>query len=175
VNDSNSNFHYYLPFNNSINFDYFLKLEEIELLKNIVKNVPKLNEVIRKRFLIAADHDLNNKVKVVELVSIMESLLCGNEKNELRFRFALFSSFIINKFRKTTSFQEMKYFYDLRSELVHTGNSKKFTNQSLFRINFLSRELIKQYLLENFSPSKIEDWIFRDLGISEEKNKITKT
>lgn len=108
-------------------------------------------KILLERFSTITNTDISDKIRFIEAVGIIESIVCMNENNELRFRVSLYTSFII----ENISFDEVKYLYDIRSQLVHTGKSRNFNDNELKKVILVAKQILIKYLLEDISGKKI--------------------
>lgn len=129
-----------------------IDIAKVDKLLNKLYNSKDVKiDLLKHRFSLISNVDLDKKLRFVEAVSIIESIVCGNEKNELRFRFSLFSHFLIDY----ADFNEFKKIYDIRSQLVHTGRSKLFSNQLLERIVRISKDILLEYIQNDVDGDEI--------------------
>jgi len=101
-----------------------------------------------QRFNSLVDTHSNIRNSFIDCITILESLFLDNATDELRFRFSLIISFILNnKLKIKVNLNKVKKFYDIRSILVHSGYSKDFKNETFYECLHYTRELLKWYLL----------------------------
>jgi hypothetical protein len=126
-------------------------LMEIRVINdNILVKQSDKNEIIKNRFLFIKTND-NQKVNFVELVGLLESILLGNDSNELNYRFSLYLCFLF----KNTEFKTYSEYYDIRSKLTHTGTSKKYNNEKYENLLQLTIEVVKLYFAEDINSDII--------------------
>ena len=131
-------------------------IEELIRIFNLVHNTQNKNsKLLRTRLNICIDCDQNNFLCFIESVSIIESIICGNDNGELSFRFSLFSSFLLKKHGFDISSNEMKKFYNIRSTLVHTGENKGYSEDKLIDILNYAKIIYLEYLENDISGDKI--------------------
>mgnify|MGYP001791269413 CR=1 FL=1 len=157
----------------------FIKIAKAGLLRI---NVSELEEI--EKLFLAIKSISNKKVKLnlerfingpnlyyhsyINLVGILESLLIGNDNGELKFRLALYVNHILKNTIKSDieiDFATAKKLYDIRSSLVHTGVSKKFSKELYLLLRDITREIlvwniynpnyeVENDFLETLFPSK---------------------
>lgn len=118
----------------------------IEAYKLIHNTQRQKKEILNARLNLCIDYEQNDFIRFIESVSIIESILCGNDNGELSFRFSLFSSYILKKNEISISSNEMKRFYNIRSKLVHTGKDKDYTVDKLKEILSYTKIIYSEYL-----------------------------
>lgn len=125
----------YYPLNFVQRYNYKIKTKDREEIKTLYSLIlqfdNKKNDIIKGRLKICFDYSQNKKIRFIECVSVIESILCGNDSGELRFRFSLFATFMLKKLSIDVSHKDISIFYDIRSKLVHTGEAKKYNNELL--------------------------------------------
>jgi len=166
--DKSQSNYFFKPFN--INQKTFfstsniLKLQEYEII-NVIKNyniiTKSKNDILKKRLNICLDTEQDKHIRFIEAVSIMESILCGNDSSELNFRFSLYGSFILKKHCINISSKDMKEFYTIRSKLVHTGNKKGYTDDKLYLALEYTKIIYFEYLNNNITGKSILEDIER--------------
>lgn len=124
--------------------DFKYLIETYKLIHNNTQRQKK--EILNARLNLCIDYEQNDFIRFIESVSIIESILCGNDTGELSFRFSLFSSYILKKNQISISSNEMKKFYNIRSKLVHTGKDKDYTVEKLKKILFYTKTIYSEYL-----------------------------
>jgi hypothetical protein len=122
-------------------------IEAIEKLYKIVKtSLTEKSKLLLERFNNAIASTTSKINTYIEFVSMIESIMVG-EPYELRFRFALFSTFILITFCSfPIKYKELLDIYDLRSKLIHTGKSEKFSDIKLERLADITIRIIRWYL-----------------------------
>jgi len=81
----------------------------------------------------------------INLVGILESLLTGDDRDTLTFRFALYLNHILKNTLKSDLEIDMtkaKRLYGVRSDLVHSGKSKKFTKEDYLLLRNITQEVL---------------------------------
>jgi hypothetical protein len=132
----------------------FLKLKEIKN-KKVLLNIERLK------------YDANNfHHSFINLVGILESLLTNNDTGELKFRFSLYVNHLLkNSMNSDISidFPTAKKLYDIRSSLVHKGESKKYSIESHLLLKDITREILVWHIInENYSVEKdFLDYLFK--------------
>jgi len=138
--------------------DLYYKIAELE-------SEPKIG-LILERYNYTIGGNITEKNLFVELVSILESLYLDNDTNQLSFRFSLIISYILNNPTKTKfNFDWSKKIYDTRSELIHSGKSKKYNDELYNSLKENTGKLIIWYLKNNKNYKEIERKIFNILNI----------
>lgn len=159
--ESQTNY-FFRPFN--INQETFFSTSNILKLKNneinnVIKNYTVISksedDVLKKRLNICLDTEQDKHIRFIEAVSIMESILCGNDSGELSFRFSLYGSFILKKHCISISSKDIKDFYDIRSRLVHTGNKKGYTDEKLCLALEYTKIIYFEYLHNDITGKSI--------------------
>lgn len=148
---------------------YTIYLKEFNQIKNIFSLI-KQNEVfslIFDRFNNALSKETNKKNSFIDLVTILESLfLKNNDKQELAFRFSLYTSFILkNKLKSKASFEEMKNIYSVRSQLVHSGKSKNYSKELLNK----TKKYTKILLLWTLKNPSLQEKDYKNMVLSDLK------
>ncbi|NAY91403.1 hypothetical protein GTQ34_05675 [Muricauda sp. JGD-17] len=134
----------------------FIKVSKAGLLKI---NVSELKEI--ENLFLEIRSISNKKIKLnlerfinapntyhhsyINLVGILESLLTGNDNGELKFRFALYMNHTLKNAIKSEieiDFITAKKLYDIRSSLVHSGVSKKFSKELYLLLRDITREIL---------------------------------
>lgn len=137
-----------------------LKLQENEI-DNISKNYTIIsksqNDILKKRLNICLDTEQDKHIKFIEAVSIMESILCGNDSGELGFKFSLFGSFVLKKNNINISSQDLKDFYVARSHLVHSGKKDRYTDEKLDLALKYTKIIYFEYLYNQITEKSILD------------------
>lgn len=124
------------------------ELRKIDKIYEIIKKNKRSNlELAFERFNNAISDKTDNKNAFIDFVTILESLFLKNTKQEVRFRFSLYVSYLLcNKIKIKETFREIQYIYDARSELVHSGKSKNYNNERFLKIKEYTRLLLLWYL-----------------------------
>jgi len=119
------------------------ELEEIDqLFKALKKLEDKKVKLNLERFKESPKHYHHS---FINLVGILESLLTGNNSGELKYRFSLNTNYVLKKAINSSSeidFNTIKQLYDIRSSLVHTGESKKFTKDKYLLLRQITQEIL---------------------------------
>src|SRR5690606_29790918 len=119
------------------------ELEKIEELYLALKKIKQKKVILNlERFKQSPEHYYHS---FINLVGILESLLTGNNNGELKYRFALNTNFLLKKAIKSevkVDFNTLKKLYDIRSALVHTGESKKFTKDYYLLLRQITQEIL---------------------------------
>ena len=139
----------------------------ISLYKKITKIEDKNLELSLRRFNDATSESGYKPNAFLDFITILESLFLQDMYQELRFRFSLYISYILNnKIGIKITFSEIKKIYDTRSELLHSGKSRNY-NQDLFTLTEnLTRELVKWYINNYWKNKKAPfELMLKDLGI----------
>ncbi len=161
-NDKSQSNYFFKPFNINqktfLNTSNILKLQEHEII-NVVENYTIIsksrNDILKKRLNICLDLEQDNHIRFIEAVSIMESILCGNDSGELSFRFSLYASFILKKHCINISSKDIKDFYNIRSKLVHTGDKKGYTDDKLVLALEYTKIIYFEYLTNEITGKSI--------------------
>jgi hypothetical protein len=124
----------------------FLELKEIKN-KKILLNIERLK------------YDADNlHHSFINLVGILESLLTNNDTGELKFRFALYVNHILRNTINSEikiDFPTAKKLYDIRSSLVHKGESKKYSIELYLLLKDITREILVWHIRnENYNVEK---------------------
>ncbi|WP_072305078.1 HEPN domain-containing protein [Cellulophaga fucicola] len=124
----------------------FLKLKKIEN-KKILLNIERLK------------YDADNlHHSFINLVGILESLLTNNDTGELKFRFSLYVNHILRNSINSDikiDFPTAKKLYDVRSSLVHKGESKKYSIELYLLLKDITREILVWHIEnENYNVEK---------------------
>ena len=87
----------------------------------------------------------NESLSFVTLIISLETLL-NKSAQELRYRISRNAAVLLGEDQEDSKkiFTEIKGLYDIRSEIVHSGKSKKFTKRDLLRLRHYVRESIKK-------------------------------
>jgi len=148
---------------------YRIKEKEINdvysIYKRLTESTSEKTKLIIERFnnAIASTTSLQNCF--VELTSILESILV-NESFELRFRFSLYGAFILSQIGESKfSVKELQKIYDIRSQLIHTGKSTKYTEGELDSLREISIKLIKWYIFNDDKKNYVKELVYEKLGI----------
>ncbi len=133
---------------------YAISTKEFWRIKKIVTliNNNKSLHLAFERFNNALSNKTNEKNSFIDFVTILESIFLENSGNqELSFRFSLYTSYILkNKLKTATSFKEMQEIYTVRSKLVHSGTSNKYSKELYEKTKKYTR-LLLLWTLENSS------------------------
>jgi len=164
--------YYFRPFN--ISYEKRLKLTKNDIVRlnkllDVIKFEEGKSKIIYDRLKICLNIDLSKQVRFIEAVGVIESIILGNPKDELIFRFSLYSSYILNKYKIITSFTEMKNIYDIRSGLVHKGGCTKFNNEIFAKVIRYLKTIVILFYWENISNDSIKEDICKKLKINDEK------
>jgi hypothetical protein len=151
---------------------YTINNSEIHNVKNIYASLNILKReksdqfiMLQERFNNAISRITNPKNAFIDFISILEGIFIRNEKDELRFRFSLIVSFLLNnRLNIPASFNKIREFYDIRSSLSHGSTSKHYTEEKLIELYDYTRELIKWYL-SNFRDEYVFQLILNKLEI----------
>ncbi|PSB28172.1 hypothetical protein [Stenomitos frigidus] len=168
--------HFYPPFNFTFELPCKLSNHDLsksqELFSRLMKNKQDHGlEILLKRLLRCCDIDQSREIRMIDAVSIIESIVCGNHKTEMTFRFSLNSSFLLNKAGVQVPFSEMKVFYDTRSNLAHGGHDKKLASDSIKWTEAIDKILnymkvvLKEYIDHDVDGKKIEKELLSKLNI----------
>ena len=111
----------------TINIKNFRRIKKIHSQIKQKKNLA----IFFERFNNALSRNTNEINSFIDFVTILESLFLNSSSvQEISFRFSLYTSFILkNKLKEPVTFKEMKNIYDVRSQLVHNGKSKKYSKE----------------------------------------------
>ena len=95
--------------------------------------------------------------------------MTGNDNGELKFRFALYLNHILKNTIKSEieiDLTTAKKLYDIRSSLVHSGKSKKFTKELYLLLRNITQEIIVWHVYSpNYSVEKnILEKLFEPTG-----------
>lgn len=153
---------------------YSFKMKELKSIAKIYrqlldfrKDKKEKYEIIFDRYINAMSRQTNEKNAFVDFVGILESLIMGNNQNEITYRFSLITSYILSKQIKKTgiTFTKMKEMYDIRSKLTHEGKSKKYSKEKLLEIYEYARLFLRWYIGNH--DKNLEEIIHTKLGITE--------
>ncbi|MGQ7870352.1 hypothetical protein [Sunxiuqinia sp. sy24] len=146
-----------------------LNVSEIPSILALFKKIEKLNsskfDLICERYDNAISNLSTTKIGYVELVGVLESILLQNNKDELRFRFSLYLTNILNSLGYNLTFKEAQEIYDTRSKLVHVGNKNDFKDDDFFALMNITRLIIKWYISNNLNDSMAKELLFEKLKI----------
>ncbi len=132
--------------------DFLIQKKDLPNIKLIFQKVKDNDNDIRvERFIRNQDNAINDKIRFIEAISIIESIIVWNTNSEISFRFALYLSYLFKKL----DFKKAKKFYNIRSRLTHEWESQDFNKQMLKEILDISREIIQKYLLDDLSHENI--------------------
>ena len=173
--------YYYYPLNKLPPQNYkIMDSEHDELIKiyHEIVNSPNnsKHETIKARLKIVFDRSQKMSIRFIEAVSIIESIITGNEQGELTFRFSLYSSYLLsNKLGVDVSRNYMNKIYGFRSGLTHTGEWKKNdlrklgkSEKEIFEDLLRYTKLVyREYIRSEISGNKIIDEIEKKLNIKE--------
>ena len=143
----------------------------VEELFEIEKLFLKLKELRDKKILLNIErlrYDAENlHHSFINLVGILESLLINNDTGELKFRFSLYVNHILKNSIKSEisiDFLTTKKLYDVRSSLVHKGESKKYSVELYILLKDITREILVWYINnENYNIEKeFLDFLFNN-------------
>lgn len=136
---------------------FTIHTKEFEKIRKIVKLINKNTnlKLAFERFNNAISTKTNEENSFIDFVTILESIFLNNPgKHELSFTFSLYTSFILkNKLKINATFKEMKDIYTVRSQLVHSGKSKKYSKDLYNKTKKYTRCL----LLWSLKNSSIND------------------
>jgi len=120
-----------------------------------------------ERYMYAIHSDMTLGNIFIEIVSITESIILDDNINEVSFRFALISSYILsNKCDVKVSFEEMKSIYTTRSNLVHSGKTSKNINEYFQNSNKYLATLLLWFLKQGaYSEKEILKEIYKTFNI----------
>jgi len=131
-----------------------IEVNEISEIENLYQALKKLKD---KKLDLNLDRFKENPKHYyhafINLVGILESLLTGNNNGELKYRFALNTTYLLKKVIKSEieiDFNEIKKIYDIRSSLVHTGESKKFSKDHYLLLRKITQEILVWFV---YNPS----------------------
>jgi len=153
------------------NYDFILRIKQEEIpdilaIYRLIENSKnQKTKLMLERFnnAIASTTSLVNTF--VELVSIIESILVS-EPYELRFRLSLYSTYILNnEFSYNITVKEMQSFYDIRSKLLHTGDSSKFSKDCLLQLVEITILMIRWHLKSGEKEGYAKKLIYNKLEI----------
>ena len=151
---------------------YRLEKDDITEIEQIHKKITGLKNkkywLLIERFNNAISNESSFKNAFVDLAGILESILLQNNKNELRFRFSLHLSNLLNLLGSSITFKKAQTIYDIRSKLVHTGDAKGFNEALFFELLNYTRIIIKWYLENNLDDSKAQEILFEKLELKYE-------
>ena len=138
------------------------EIEEIEKLFKALKNLDdKKVKLNLERFKESPKHYYHS---FINLVGILESLLTGNNNGELKYRFSLNTNYVLKKAINSKSkidFNTIKKLYDIRSFLVHTGESKNFNKEKYLLLRQITQEILIWFV---YHPDyDVEEEIMKDL------------
>ena len=117
-----SSFYFFYPFNRSrMTNEYDFNLDEHFLMSEKffyeLKKVAIAEEDFRN-FLQIFDTSVDNEMRLFLAVTKMEYLLLKSD-SELKFRFSLFSYYLLNKLGQQVCFEKMVEIYNKRSKIAH--------------------------------------------------------
>jgi hypothetical protein len=149
---------------------YRIKTSELEDVKKIYFRLKQSSSIRTKqllqRFNNAISVNLSLENSFVELVSIIESVIV-EEIFELKFRFSLYSAFILNnKCNYPITFKKIQEIYDVRSQLVHTGSSKKFNIDLLNQVSEITIRILNWFLSNDNGGNQVLKIIMNELKLS---------
>jgi len=149
-----------------------LNYSDIDNLKLIYSKIDLNNktaiDIIERYNLATSNIAIPLENRFVDLTIILEMLYGPKDnRNELQFRVSLLIAKLFkNKFNGSTKdyFDEMIKIYGTRSDIVHTGGSKKLTKERLINLIDIARESILLYLKDEstFSKENLESLYLND-------------
>jgi hypothetical protein len=130
--------------------------------------------LISERFNNAIGYRTDQKNSFIDFVTILEAIFLNNAFQELSFRFALYTSFILsNKLGEKVDFNDMKKIYTTRSELVHSGKSKNYNNGTYEKTKQYTRKLLLWYIKKKAKTNMaIDEMILKELKIQKPNNSM---
>ena len=129
-------------------------IKKIKILYDIIKSLHEnskddLYKVVIERYQSALYVNTAFPNRFTDLVTILEALCVKNNQGEYSFRLAIILSLILyKKFRenKHEMYKNIKIFYKIRSEFVHSGTSRHCTKSSLNELLEITRKIIFIYV-----------------------------
>lgn len=148
---------------------YRIKKDEISsviaLYRNLIKCKKDKTQLVIERFESAIASYTSWTNTFIELTSIIESIIV-DEPFELRFRFSLYSTFILNHYCNIkVTIKEMKNIYDIRSQLIHTGKSKGFSPDKLNTLSTICISIIRWYIENGEQMQLASNLVYNKLDI----------
>jgi hypothetical protein len=151
-----------------VNSPYFISNNTFIDLKKIYEAIKSLGgdeklEVMLQRYESALSANQFPANKFVDAVTVLESLVLPNGDNgELKIRFAILISKLLYKnfgIDKKYTFIKIKDSYDIRSNFVHNGQSKKYTKEKMEYILEVTRKFLFLYVTDKnqFEKKYLED------------------
>jgi len=122
---------------------------------NNVKNNGSKNTVVRARVNTCLDLTQKHEIRFVEAISIIESILCSSERDELRFRFSLLGYYLLTKLGFKVTRKSLLNFYDIRSSLVHSGRKGKHAKERLGDALQYSKTIYLEFCRNGFDGQDI--------------------
>ena len=127
-----------------------------------ITNDPKFILLIEKYLFSVSGVQISDKNRFLELAIAMEMILLPKKSEELRFRFSLRGSKLLNMFNgqdKKEAFDLTKTIYDVRSDLAHKGISDKLSRELLLKCQEVTSLLIKKYIEDDslFNDKKLDE------------------
>lgn len=113
------------------------------------------DQVVRARLNICLNLEQSEPIRFIEAIGIMESILCGNSRDELRFRFSLFSYYILKRLNFNVSRRSLQELYDIRSGLVHSGKHSAYSKEKLEHALKYVKAVYLESRRDNLDGSKI--------------------
>ena len=157
IKDSHHQIHFINIATSYNRVDFILEENEVKAIdhtlmvlkkSHISRNDEKL-DIILSRFNLFIDCSLPKSLRYVEAVSILESIICSNDQNELSFRFSLGLLFICRKLGLSYSLKYFKDMYTDRSKLIHTGKIPKNIDEKLDELSTILRSVVRYYIVDN--------------------------
>tara|TARA_R110002051_G_scaffold137916_4_gene210657 strand:+ start:86498 stop:87385 length:888 start_codon:yes stop_codon:yes gene_type:complete len=150
-----------------------ITVEELKEVQNLFIELKRTSDdkiiLNLERFKNGPEHNYHS---FINLVGILESLLTGDDRDTLTFRFALYLNHILKNTIKSNLSIDMakaKRLYGIRSDLAHSGKSKKFTKEDYLLLRNITQEILVWYVQN--PKYNVEESILNSLSIIEtEKN-----
>jgi hypothetical protein len=132
---------------------YEISKEDIPPLKEIYKKVEALSKdnlykIIIERYESALFYHSSIQNKIIDLITTLESL-CSKSNVEMKFRLSLTIAELLKREyseNKAKIYEKMKDFYDVRSNFVHSGKSKKFKGGMVEELTEITRKVVLLYV-----------------------------
>lgn len=165
---ADAQFHYFYPISFPTAVNYRILASDMDAIIRLIASIgsasKKKSAVILHRFRSFCDEDLDQGLRLVEAVGLIESIICGDIKEELRFRSSYFGVCVLHKHGINTTVKEMQGIYDLRSKIVHSGRRDGLTSDVFERAGIIARKLVQLYFVEDLDDEKIKVLVHRALG-----------
>lgn len=131
------------------------KLEcELSELKELLRNKNRILDIeyLNLAFILFAhSFDVKNvDLKFLTLMNAMEVLFHPSGNNELKYRISRYFAVLIGETKEESEdyFENMKKLYDKRSNIVHSGKTKKNLTDDLFMLrDYVRKSIIKLSLI----------------------------